>query len=108
MPRRGRWPLADRRLPRGPLPWRRQPDTRGRRRQPAATAAGRGQAGERHEHRHAEREAVRQLGQLVLGEGGRVLSPVVRMGPLPILDCLLNGGYKFNIMKSKTEVLTMV
>ena len=41
--------------------------------------------------RHQE---VRQLGQLVLGEGGRVLSPVVRVGPLPVLDRLLDRGYK--------------
>ena len=37
-------------------------------------------------------QEVGQLGQLVLGEGGRVLSPVVRVGPLPVLDRLLDRG----------------
>ena len=38
-------------------------------------------------------EEVCQLSQLVLGEGGRVLSPVVRVGPLPVLDRLLDRSY---------------
>ena len=37
-------------------------------------------------------QEVGQLGQLVLSEGRAVLRPVVRVSPLPVLDCLLDGG----------------
>ena len=37
-------------------------------------------------------QEVGQLSQLVLGEGGAVLCPVVSVGPLPVLDSLLDGG----------------
>ena len=50
-------------------------------------------------------QEVCQLSQLVLGEGGHVLYPVVSVGPLPVLDCLLDGGLNRIILMITAETL---
>ena len=50
-------------------------------------------------------QEVCQLSQLVLGEGGHVLYPVVGVGPLPVLDCLLDGGLNRIILMITAEKL---